>query len=133
MSSWLRGYGPLYELVAGRVYHDQAPADAAPPYVVFFGVSNQHGHALDAADGLPTARVQVECYAATSLGAHAVSDAVRERLDGFNGEMSGLRVPCVMLDDARDDLDPPQDGSSRGVHRVSLDFFLSYAESVPSF
>lgn len=119
---------------ARRVRHGYRPAGDDYPAVTFFALGVTQGHTLTAADGLPLARVQIDCWGRTGAEADQLREAVRLTVDGFRGDMSGVFVQSCLLDDGgRDEYLPPQDGSDRGVHQVTLDLRLSFEETVPTF
>jgi len=122
------------DLVAARIYPGQAPQDAALPYIVFNRISSERFPHMTSPSGLARARVQFDVYASSQLEAEDVRNALRLWLDGYDKAMgsANLDVRLVTLENEADDLLPPQDASDTGNFNIIMDFFFTYAESIPA-
>lgn len=111
--------------------------DAAPPYVIITKPSDVPGHHMTAADGLPIARVQVDCYETSRHKAETLSTAVWDALDGRPGGTIGNQnvvVSMLHMDDGPVELDEaPTDKGIDGEYRDSMDFLVAYRRAVPTF
>jgi hypothetical protein len=63
--------GSVYALTTGRIYHGQAPLDAALPYVTFFTVAHDPG-AVNFGSRDIDADIQVDVYGDAELGRGAI-------------------------------------------------------------
>lgn len=128
MSEALVAYVNADTTVAGmqstRLYPLRLPPNATLPATVYqrIDASRVYAHAL--AGGLPKARYQLTHWGATFATAQALADAVRHRLDGFHGTMSGVRVDSVQCVDGPD-LDDPTTNTVRCVR----DYFIEHTET----
>lgn len=90
-------------LVSSRVHWQNPPEDNACPSVTLVRVSNPCFEILDGPAGLQTPRIQVECRAATFLGARALRDAVVAAIDGYRGPLDGgPEIQGTIKEDDRD-------------------------------
>lgn len=113
-----------------RVYPVAAPLSVAMPYLVYARVSARRVRDFIGPSALAMARMQLDIYAADYTQARAVSDAVRKRLDGFRGVVSGTGWTCSvegcsLLSDQ--DLHEP-DIRPVAIFRVSQDYSFHYIE-----
>jgi len=97
-----------------RIYPQVAPQGTTAPYAVLTVVSDvpENSFTSEVDELLRNARLQVDCYAATYLGAHQVARAVDVVVAGLSGsDLSAVRESSRDLYD-----DEAQ------LHRVSMDF-----------
>lgn len=122
------------DLVANRIYPGQAPQNATLPYVVFNRISAERFPHLGGPSGLVRSRVQFDIYGSSQLESENVRDALRLWLDGYDKAMgaSNLDVRNVTLENEVDDWLNPDDSSDTGNFNISMDFFFTFAESIPS-
>ena len=92
-----------------------------------------HDHNLKQASGSSLATFKLVCWGDTYEQADTLADAVRHGMQGFGGVVEGTQIDSVVLADEFDDFEEPQDGSSRGIYAVHLDFKIRYAETIPTF
>ena len=128
----------LVALISTRIYVDVAPASVAGlDHVTYQVVSAGHEHHLTAAAGMVQKRVQVDVWATTSITRDSISEAIREALDGYRGDMgeegSTVSVRCCHLSNELDSYDSPQSKNEFGVFRHTMDFMVWHTESVPTF
>lgn len=116
-----------------RLYPGNAPTSAAVPYATFSRVLGVHEHHTLAAAGLAHCVVQIDCWDDDSVGAQSVAEALRVALDGMTTKTWGsVAIKRVLLVGERDLFEAPDDGSQEGLFRVSMEFEIWYAESVPA-
>lgn len=83
--------------------------------------------------------VQIDAYAKDDGGpngayvAQQLADAVRNRISGYRGDMGNTSVrSCTLLrSNALDE--EPEAGEQGRTHRVSMDYQIKYARTVPDF
>lgn len=122
--------------ITTRVSMSRSNQSDALPRVVLHTISGDHKHHMAAATGKVITRVQIDCHAATPVGAEALAEAIRQALDGLRGTMnSGTFVSMCHLDSERSIYDPPHEGrnESGGIDTVQLDYMIGHTVTVPNF
>ena len=109
-------------LVGTRVNFGEHPQGQPLPAIVMSTVSEVSDHTIDGPDGVPDARVQVDCYAVTYGAAKQLSRVVRTVLDGH----SANAIQGVFLAGARDMREGGTNEAQRPF-RVSMDFTVRYS------
>jgi len=124
-------------LVDSRLTMNVAPQGQEFPYVVMTVIDDVPFHHMTAASGVAIARMQVDCYAEVHSGAHDVADAIREATDGFRGTVTAnsgtMVIKSLHLEELSDNYVPAIRGDEEGTYRVSMDFMIGHAQSVPTF
>lgn len=108
-------------LIGTRLYPLDLPQQPTAPCVTYHRVSTVPLYALDGDADVDTVRIQIDSYDDTVLGAKTLADAIRARIGGFRGDMSGTTVQAVFLDSEQDFGDPTTD-----LYRVSQDYLITY-------
>jgi len=80
-------------LVGSRIYHQTPPLDATYPLIVINTISNVDRRDLSAVFACDT-RIQITAMAATLKEAESIAMAVRQSLEGFQGNMAGA-LPVI--------------------------------------
>lgn len=88
----LTGNVTVAGLVAGRIFPNEAPADADLPLIVY-GVRLQE--AVDGSAPVAPATVDVHCYASTDDAAQALAVAADGAVEGTGGLYNGTRVHSI--------------------------------------
>ena len=116
-------------LVGTRIYALRLNQGVTYPAIRFQVIGSPRVHAMTADTGQVDARVQVDSYAETYEGAHAVAAQVRAALSRWGGTAGGVTVEHAFLDDERD-LDEPTVtvNGDAGIYRVMQDFMVHYGE-----
>lgn len=124
-------------LIGSRVYPNAAPQDIPDdqlgPHVIYFKVSSVPERHLGGPSAPTQTRLQVDCYARSYATAQDIAHALREATDGYSGTVEGndgsLELRSVRLEDMRDIYEFTTEET--GWHRVSCDFLIWHASSVP--
>ena len=121
-------------LVSTRIYATVAPSSPTYPYITFQIISNQPEHYMAGAEGLTNVRLQADAWSFSVAEQQAISEALRNALDGFVGLMGteNLDVRSCFLDSRNTFEEPDKQGKNLPVHRASLDFSIWHKESVPT-
>jgi hypothetical protein len=111
-----------------------APSKPTKPYITLATTADVPEHHMGGAAGLVRASLQVDIWGATTKSAHTVREAVRNRLDGHRGTTGddSLDIRRVSRANGSDDIVPPSDGSEDAIRRRTMDFYVWYAESIPT-
>lgn len=115
-------------IVDEAVYPAMPPQDVTLPYITYQQVSGIPYRALNGPSDYCKSRFQVDCWAATPLAAKTLAAAAKAALQEFYGPKSGIRIGEVILNDQRDNFNPPQDGSDQIVPGVTLDFTILHGD-----
>lgn len=112
---------PLAVLVGAAI---QWAVREAPPSVVLHLIDAPADQTLKGPSGLVQARVQIDCWSTTFLGAKAIGDAVRAAMPAIQQVVSGVRFnSCVEIDLERTTAGEPPNL----LHRTRIDFRVSYS------
>ena len=122
-------------LPANNIQPSAASELLTVPFAVYSVISTQRERHLLKPSGLAFRRCQLDVVAATNAQCAAISNAIRNRLDGYVGQVTlgadSLKFQNVELLDERDNYVSPSDGSDVGLYRRLLDFRFSYPETIP--
>lgn len=120
-------------LVNDRIFAIKAPESADYPSVTITRVNNNHENNMLGSSGLSRATYQIDTWALSSPSAESVSDALRDALDGFRGDMGGVDVRSIFLVADEDIAETPKDGSQNFIFRTRQDYTINHRESIPTF
>lgn len=121
--------------ITTRVRRSWARSADALPYIAIWGGVDTPVHHMTAAAGLSVRTVDIDCMANSRGGAHALSEAVREALDGRLSAAMGddsLVVDSVVLVAREPRDEAPTDASQVGIFRDSCEYRATYRQSVPT-
>lgn len=122
----LKGTNAVTALVSTRVYPMRMAASVALPAVTYQRISTTpQNHATGTLTG-QTARVQIDCWAASYAGAKGVAGAVRDALSGWSDNSGTPVVIMSHLIDEQDDAEPVEEGTDTTVFRVSQDYEIDF-------
>ncbi len=114
--------GTISGLVSTRIYPIKLPQNPTYPALVYRRISGPRARHLTAASGRGDARIQVDSWATSYVGAQALSAAVRSSLHGFIGTLTTLDVAITLANEI-DDYDEDAE-----KHRVIQDYTISHTE-----
>jgi len=133
--TYVLGRTTITDLVAQRVYVGLAPKSATMPYVLFEVTSNfSHQHQASASD-LAEAKINVEIYDDSLLGAEAIAEAFRGELDGLTSNGTGEKtfgttiIRRVSLEDDQDTF-TVNEGTQEEEWMILQNYTLWYYRSV---
>ena len=115
-------------LVSTRMYPNIVPQKASMPAISYQNISGFRGHVIAGPDSTVNSRYQINCWGSSYLSAKDVSDAVREKLDGYNGTTDTVVIQSIQLIDEGDV--PTISAGSDVLRRYGkrLDFMIFYKE-----
>lgn len=109
-------------IVGTRIYPGILPQKPVYEALVFRRISGPRLRHLTGPSGMGTARIQIDSWAEKYTEAQALADAVKDRLHGFDGTLTTLRV-SISLDNEIDDYD-----EDAKVYRVIQDYLIQHSE-----
>ncbi len=113
---------PLAALVAQRIYPIVAPQTITTDYVLYERVSGNPFQDHGGSGSLSWVRLGFLACATTYTAAKAIAAAIRTRLDGYHGTLSGIVVASIL---SEEDADVGLDDVTR-MQVVSIDFRIMY-------
>lgn len=124
----------ITSLVGTRVYATIAPSSVTYPHITFKVNSDAPEHHMAGAAGLTRVLLQVDAWAYVVSERQAISEALRNALDGFKGLMGTeqLDVRSCFLENRNTFEEPDPQGRNLPVHRTSMDFSIWHVESLPT-
>jgi len=133
--TYLNANVALTALVVDRFYPGQAPETVSNyPFVVMSRISSEGSHHMEAATKVAIDTYQFDVWAITDESREAVSEAIREALDGFRGIMgASTEIRRIIIKNQLDTIIDARDGSQIPNFRTVLDFDFIYNRSVPTF
>lgn len=141
----LLGYGyadgetnPVTDLLGKRLYPNAAPQtirDEDPDsYATFRMITDVASRTLRGPSTLAEARMEITINARKYIDGQAIKEAIRERLDGFDGNVTGkngsIALRGIRVDDIRDDY-RFGDSSEDGWHVVTMDLLVWHTATAP--
>jgi len=106
-----------------RIYPLKMPQGETGSSIVLSRISAVGDHTNDGPVLLGRIRYQVDCYALTFGACADLALAVKSRLDGVRGTLSGISVKGIFFDSERDGYEPETE-----FYRVSQDFIVWHDE-----
>jgi hypothetical protein len=126
----LLGYASVSALVGTRMYPDALKLNATMPAIVYYTISTERAHQVAGLTKFASARIQLDCFSLTRVGASALSKTIRETgIDSYRGVTSGYTFCGVEFDDGDEYLqEPPTDGNQEHRYYVSFSLLVHYKE-----
>jgi hypothetical protein len=118
-------------LIGTRLFPLRLPQNPTLPAMTYSWISGDRVHTMAGARGPSRPRLQFDAWAKTYLEAEAVFEALRKRLDGFQGTAGSVKVQGAFFASERDLYEDSADagtGSGVGLYRRTSDFFVHYEE-----
>jgi hypothetical protein len=128
LKSFLLGSASLSTAVGGvRIYPVKLPQGMVSDSIVFNRISGAGVYVMEGLSGFTTQRFQIDSCSLTADGADSLANLIRDRLDGYRGDMGSgptlVNVHGVFMIDQRDDYD-----DTTKLNRMSRDYAISFKE-----
>jgi hypothetical protein len=138
LAKYLSAHSGVKSLIGDRLYPETAPDDPTDyPLVTYQTISDVQPMTLANAAGYGVARVQLDCWGKAGRQGYKqvkdVAEQLRLALHGYRGTMGDYFVQESRIDNMSDGGDAPAFGRGLKDSRVSVDVFLWYSDSVPTF
>ena len=105
-----------------------APQGQALPIVIYKRTGTSRERTLANAIGLPVASFEINVYSLTYAEAKSLSEEIRSALDEYVGTNAGVVVERSNMTDESDDIVLPNEGQSKPIYIVSLNFEVRFQE-----
>jgi hypothetical protein len=130
MVATVNTYTAVTTIVGTRIYSEPLPQAATLPALSWGQVSSVRVRALnDGPTGKARTRISFSCWATTAKGAHALADALRQSMDGFQGWWRDTFVGSVTLDNEFGLFEGEAGVPNVGIYRVVQDYIISHSEN----
>jgi len=127
LQKWLRSQSRVYALIGNRIFPDSPPQNTILPYIVYTRISGNRWRVLRSAINVAQARIQLDCFGATSKEAKSLGCVIQDVIETFfRGEMDEIFVQSIYVSDIRDDSFKPIDASDRMEYKRSLDVIIHW-------
>lgn len=124
--AFLGNASAISALVGLRIYPQELPQKPTLPALTYNQISAVRVRELAGPAGKARRRIQIDCWASTYKGAHALADAVRQTLEPFYGSMANTEVGSIMLDNEFDLFE--EEAGVTGIYRVMQDYLIAHLE-----
>jgi hypothetical protein len=118
--------------LAGRIFPDFAPQDAALPYATVSRIAGERVKSLRGPSGLSQSTYQIDCHAATRTAVRSLGDRIVHLLDTLmseqGGDLAGLPCRACGVDGQNDFHEPPLHAGDSVVYGVSIDVTIWFRE-----
>jgi len=119
----LTTFAAVTAIASTRGYPELIPETASMPAWAYQTISANREPVHSGSSGLTEQVIQITCQAASYASAKALAAAIRARLHGYKGTLSGVKVHRIVVDNDQDGL-ADEDGAT-----VRLDVSVFYTES----
>lgn len=128
LRSFLLSDPAISSSVGARVYPIKLPQGTTGSSIVYNRISGAGDYHMQGLSGFAHHRFQIDAWASTANAATALADLIRDRIDGYRGDMGTDSPPVVTVQgvfmvDQREDYD-----DDAKLHRMSRDYFIDFME-----
>jgi hypothetical protein len=131
--SYLTSKPAITALVSTRIYPLLAPDTPTYPFITYTVFGEGHDHDFSGATGLVDLTMQCDVWAKTVIDRSDITEALRNALDGFTGDMGAENLnvrQCYLIDRAH--FFERDTEESTPYYRTSMDFSIWHVESLPT-
>jgi hypothetical protein len=130
--TYLSSKTEISSLVSSRIYDRIAPEKVTTPFITFQIISGDKANHTGGASQDASKLVQLHVVGDSGKICETVSEALRNVLDGFIGDMGGMYVTSCFFHNETDDYDTPESGTQLGRFALILDYSIWYNEAIPT-
>ena len=124
--AFLASASGVSSLVSTRIYADIPLQGTTFPAISYSQISRVGTYVLEGDMHKARSRIQIDSWATTRKESIDLADAIRRRMSGFFGSMSGTQVHFVTLDNQFTLFD--EEAGITGIYRVVQDYIISHLE-----
>lgn len=122
LTNHLLAQAGLVALVGQRITWARRPQGSTLPAIVLHVISRQPQYTMEAASGLASRRIQVDCWADSFAGAKGAAREVAAALSGARMTVGGVAFQGGFQEGERDSFEQGSGGEQ--LYRVSMDFII---------
>lgn len=128
----------IQTLIEDRIYPLVAPQKASFPRVTYQRISTEYDEHTLGPSGLVRSIIQIDTWSKGAKQAATLAELIRRALHGHQGRVTmgegsdaeSIYLNAVLVENQQALYEPPQDGSDRGIHRISTDYLVWF--SIPA-
>lgn len=133
LRSYLLSKSSITTLVGSRIYPQEAPQGAVYPRIIYQETGGERDRTLDGANRLTKTSFDLTAQSQDGDNAKAISDALANVLDVYQGQMARTTVQGVFVTANSDNLIPPDGADEKSVKESSISIDLWYESAVPTY
>lgn len=128
LRSFVLGSPEIAAVVVARMFPGKLPQGTTQASIVYNRVSGAGDYHMQGLSGFAKHRIQIDAWAPTAEVASSLADLIRDRIDGYRGDMGSMSPPVVTVQgvfmvDQREDYD-----DAAKLYRMSRDYFIDFME-----
>ena len=121
----LLAYVGLKALIDAKLFPEELPQGTVLPAVSYIKISDVKDRTLSGQSKLERPMFQFTAFGTTKASARAVSNQIKLALCDFTGQMGGIAIQLIALENELPDLETSSDGTLK-VYTESLEFQINY-------
>lgn len=118
---YLSTHPAMITVVGTHIFPFMAPTSVAQPYITMQRLTHLNDRHMVGVTDLAHLTMQLDSWALSSCDLEAVTEALRQALDGYRGNMAGVPVEYCAVMNEFDTYEPPTDGSEQGIFHTAMD------------
>lgn len=131
--TYLQSKSSVTDLVGVKVYPVLVDPRKSLPWIGYELTSADPYMSMAGESGYVKSRITITSWAASKSAARALSEALRNVLNGFRGTMGSMtRVSCTYRNEI-DVIYEAEDNAANRVYGVQADLVMGHAQAVPTF
>ena len=127
LTSYLLGFSGLAALIGDKLYPDELPQGIKLPAVIYSKISDVKDHTLVGQNRLESPMIQFAAFAGSKAAAKAIANQLKAGLCDFQGELSGLEIQYIRLENEISSLEKSSDGIIK-INTEILEFEINFVK-----
>ena len=127
LTSYLLDFSGLTALIGDKLYPDEIPQGIKLPAVIYSKVSDVKDHTLVGQNRLESPMIQFAAFAGSKTAARAIANQLKAALCDLQGELSGLEVQYIRLENEISSLEKSSDGIIK-INTEILEFEINFVK-----
>ena len=130
--TFLRDSPAVTDITGGRIFPQRAPQGLKLPYVTVSKIGGDAYNDIPGEAGCRQTVLDVTAYASDDSRAEAITEAIRNRISGYRGEMDELFChTCSIERPPIESTRRPRDGSDSATYLSSTDYRITHSQAEP--
>ena len=127
LTSYLLDFSGLTALIGDKLYPDEIPQGIKLPAVIYSKVSDVKDHTLVGQNRLESPMIQFAAFVGSKTAARAIANQLKAALCDFQGELSGLEIQYIRLENEISSLEKSSDGIIK-INTEILEFEINFVK-----